>query len=313
MSNTSRPAVAPAMAAPIAPASTLPTDDLRTVMLNRVSWGAILAGAVTALVVQLVLAMIGIGVGLSTVSATATGDNPSGGALSLGAGLWWAFSGIFASAAGGYLAGRLSGRPLASTAGYHGLTAWAVTTLVVMYLLSSAAGALIGGAFNTVGTALGGAGQAIGGAARTAAQAAGPSLPQIGNPLEGIQRQVRDASGGQDPAALRDAAASAVSAAVTGDPAKRAEAEDRAANAVARAQGIPVDQAKQQVQGYTRQYEQAVTQAKDAAQRAAETTRKAAAQGALYAAAALILGALAAFLCGQAGTVDPRDNRRHEV
>ena len=299
MTSTSRPVAAPLTTAPV-----LPADDMRTVLLNRVSWGAILAGAVTALVTQLVLAMIGIGVGLSTVSATATGDNPTAGSLSLGAGLWWAFSGIFASAAGGYLAGRLSGKPLVRTAGYHGLTAWAVTTLVVMYLLSSAAGALIGGAFNTVGTALGGAGQAVGGAARTAAQAAAPSLSQA-NPLDAIQRQVRDASGGQDPAALRDAAAAAVGAAVTGDPAKRAEAEDRAANAVARAQGIPVDQAKQQVQGYEQQYQQAVAQAKEQAQRAAETTRKAAAQGALYAALALILGALAAFLCGQAGTVDP--------
>jgi len=308
MPNTMRPT-----ADTVPTASSYAADDMRTVMLNRVSWGAILAGAVTALVIQLVLAMIGIGFGLSTVSAASLSDNPTAGTLSLGAGLWWAFSGIFASAAGGYLAGRLSGKPLETTAGYHGLTAWAVTTLVVMYLLSSAAGALIGGAFNTVGTALGGAGQVIGGAAQTAARAAAPSLPQLNNPLEALQRQVRDASGGQDPAALRDAAASAVSAAVSGDPAKRAEAEDRAANALARAQNIPVDQAKQQVQGYQQQYQQAVAQAKEQAQRAAEATRKAAAQGALYAALALILGALAAFFCGRAGTVDPVPHRRYDA
>lgn len=289
-----------------------PGEDMRTVLLNRISWGAVLAGAAVALVVQLVLAMIGIGVGLSSVTAVA-GDNPSGSALSLGAGLWWAFSGIFASAVGGYLAGRLSGKPIASTAGYNGLTSWAVTTLVVVYLLTSAVGSLVGGAFSTVGSALGGAGQAVGGAVRTAAQAAGPSLPQIGNPLDAIEGQVRTASGGQDPAALRDAATSAMRAVLSGDPAQKAQAEDRAANAIAKAQGIPVDQAKQQVQTYEQQYQQAVTQAKEQATRAAEVTRKATAQGALYAALALILGAFAAFFCGRGGAVDPVGPGRREI
>ena len=306
MSNTPRPAVAPATA----PAA-LRADDARTVRFERASWGAILAGAVTALVVQMILAMIGVSAGLTSVSAASAGDNPTAGTLSLGAGLWWAFSGIFASAAGGFLAGRLSGTPTGRVAGYHGLTAWAVTTLVVVYLMSSALGSLVGGAFSTVGSALGGAGQAIGGSVRTAAQAAAPSLTQAGNPLEGIQRQVRDASGGQDPAALRDAAASAMGAVLTGDAAKKGEAEDRAANAIARAQNIPVDQAKQQVQTYEQQYQQAAAQAKEQAQQAAETTRKAAAQGALYASLALILGALAAFLCGLSGAAEPIRGERY--
>ena len=82
-------------------AGTVPVaDDLRTVMLHRLSWGAVLAGAASALVVQLVLTLIGIGVGLAAVSAT-TGDNPGVGTLSQGALLWWVFSGLFASAVGG--------------------------------------------------------------------------------------------------------------------------------------------------------------------------------------------------------------------
>lgn len=300
MSNTPRATVAPVIAPPA-----LPAVDARTASLDRVSWGAVLAGAVTALVVQLILAMIGLGAGLTAVSATSTGENPTAGTLSLGAGLWWAFSGIFASAVGGFLAGRLSGRPAVRVAGYHGLTAWAVTTLVVVYLLSSALGSLVGGAFSTVGSALGGAGQAIGGGVRTAAQAAAPSLTRAGNPLEDVQRRVRDASGGQDPAALRDAASSAMSAVLTGDPSRKAEAEDRAANAIARAQNIPVDQAKQQVQNYEQQYQGAVADAREQARRAAEATRRATSQGALYAAFALILGALAAYACGRSGAVEP--------
>jgi hypothetical protein len=40
-----------------------PAEDARTIMLNKVSWGAILAGVVVALVTQLILNLLGIGIG----------------------------------------------------------------------------------------------------------------------------------------------------------------------------------------------------------------------------------------------------------
>src|SRR6202022_203839 len=86
-----------------------PADDIRTIMLNQVSWGAVFAGATIALVMQIVLNMVGVGVGLSTVDVAA-GDTPSAGSLSVGAGIWWVISGIVAAAGGGYIAGRLSGK-----------------------------------------------------------------------------------------------------------------------------------------------------------------------------------------------------------
>src|SRR4051794_16059336 len=93
------------------------------------------------------------------------GDTPSAGSLSVGAGIWWVVSGIVAAAIGGYIAGRLSGKASQSTTAYHGLLAWAVSTLTVVYLLSSAASGLIGGTLSTASSALGGAGKAIGGGA----------------------------------------------------------------------------------------------------------------------------------------------------
>ncbi len=278
--------------------------ESRAADLHQVSWGAILAGAVAALVVQLILNMIGLGVGLATLNPTGN-DTPAASSISLGAGLWWVISGILASLAGGFLAGRLSGRPVAATAGYHGLVAWAVTTLLIVYLLTSAAGGLVGGAFNTISSTLDGAGQAIGGTVQTAAQAAAPSLTKLSDPLSGIETQVRQSSGGQDPAALRDAAASAIRAALTGDQAQKAGAEAKAADALAKAQGIPVDQARTQIQDYQKQYTQALADGKQKAAEAAEATRSAASQGALYAAMALILGAIAAFFGGRLGTVAP--------
>jgi hypothetical protein len=278
--------------------------DTHTVQLNQASWGAIFAGAVTALVTQVIVNLVGVGVGLASVG-TATADNPSAATVSLGAGLWFVASGIVASLAGGLIAGRLSGKPLPGAAGLHGLVSWALTTLVVLYLLTSAASGLVGGTLSTVSGALGGAGNLVGGTIQTAAQAAAPSLSKISNPLDGIERTVREQSAGQDPQAAKDAAVAAVRAVLTGDPAQKEQAKSRAADALAKAQGITPDQAKAQVDDYQKQYEQAVATARQKAEAAAVTAKSAATQGAFYAAIALILGALAAFLGGRLGAPKP--------
>jgi pyruvate/2-oxoglutarate dehydrogenase complex dihydrolipoamide acyltransferase (E2) component len=281
-----------------------PADDVRTIMLNQVSWGAVIAGATIALVVQIILNMVGIGVGLSTIDVAA-GDSPSAGSLSIGAGLWWVISGIVAAGLGGYIAGRLSGKASQSTTAYHGLIAWAVSTLIVVYLLSSAASGLIGGALSTASSALGGAGKAVGGSVQTAVQTAAPSLNDMSDPMATIENKVRSTSGGQDPAALRDAAATAVRAALSGDPAQQAAAADKAADALAKAQNISLDEAKGQVAQYQQQYRDTIAKTKQQAKQAANTTAKTISRGALFGALALLLGALAAFFAGHFSAVTP--------
>jgi hypothetical protein len=89
------------------------------------------------------------------------------------------------------------------------------------------------------------------------------------------------------------------------DQAEQAAASDKAAEALAKAQGIPADQAKAQVLQYQQQYKDTVAKAKEEAKQAADTTAKAVSRGALFGALALVLGALAAFFGGQAGAVTP--------
>jgi hypothetical protein len=274
-----------------------PAEDARTILLNKISWGAVLAGVVVALVTQLLLNMLGLGIGIAAFDP-ASGDNPSASTFSIGAGLWWTLSGIIASLFGGYAAGRLSGRPHEATAGWHGLTAWALTTLVIFYLLSSTVGGVLGGIYNSVSGAIGGLG-------RTAATAAGPVLAQVSDPFAAIERSVREASGGEDPAALRDAAVSAVRATLVGDPAQAQEARERAAQAVARAQNVPIEEARRQVAGYEQQYRQTVEQAKRQAMEAADTAARVVSRGALFGFFALALGAFAAWFGGRKGAVDP--------
>src|SRR6476659_6460053 len=168
-----------------------PAEDQRTILLNEIAWGAVLAGVLVALVTQLLLNMLGLGIGIATLDP-GTGDNPSATSLSIGAGIWWTLSGILASLAGGYAAGRLSGRPKKATAAWHGLTAWALTTLVIFDLLSSTVGGVLGGVYNTVSSAIGGLGRT----ALTTAGAAAPALSQMADPMAAIETSVRDAGGG---------------------------------------------------------------------------------------------------------------------
>jgi hypothetical protein len=283
-----------------------PAEDARTIMINKVSWGAVLAGVVVGLVAQLILNMIGIGIGASTLDPGAgAGTNPSISGFSIGAGIWWTISGILAALAGGYAAGRLGGIPKESTAGWHGLVAWALTTLVVFYLLSSAVGGIVGGAFRTVSNAAGNVASTTGGAVQTAAQAATPSLAAGADPFSSIEQSVRGASGGNDPAALRDAATAALRAAVTGDQTKADEARERAAQAIAKAQNVPVEQARTQVQQYEQQYRETVDTAKRKATEAADVAAKAVSRGALFGSLALLLGALAGWFGGRMGAVEP--------
>lgn len=277
-----------------------PEEDMRTVLLNRVSWGAVLAGAVISLTAHLILNMIGLGIGASTVDVAAA-DNPAASTFSIGAALWWTVSGIVAAFVGGYTAGRLSGKPKTATAGWHGLTTWAVTTLLIFWLLGSALGGVLGGIYSTVSGAVGGLGSAAG----TAVQSAAPALANVTDPFSRIEQSVRSSTGGNDPRALRDAAVAAVRAAVTGDQAQAQEARERAAQAISRAQDIPVEQARAQVQQYEQEYRQTAEQAKQQATQAADAAASTVATGALAAAAALLLGAVGGWFGGRAGAVDP--------
>lgn len=164
---------------------------------------------------------------------------------------------------------------------------------------------MVGGAVSTASSALGGAGKALGGSIQTAVQTAAPSLNNVSDPMAVIESKVRSASGGQDPAALRDAATTAVRAALTGDPAQQAAANEKAAEALAKAQNIPQDEAKNQVSQYQQQYKETVLKTKEQAKRAADTAAKRVSQGALFGALALLLGALTAFFAGRVSAVTP--------
>jgi hypothetical protein len=138
---------------------------------SAISWGAIVGGAVAAVAVSFVLAALGSALGLAAVSPWA-GAGATATAIGVGTAIWIVVIQWLASAFGGYVTGRLRTKWAAmgtdevffrDTA--HGFLAWALSTLVVVGFVASAAG---GGA-NLAATVASGAAQ--GGVQAAAGQA----------------------------------------------------------------------------------------------------------------------------------------------
>ena len=120
-----------------------------TIEGGAVSWGAVIAGAVGAAALSLVLFLLGTGLGLAVVSPWAS-EGISGTTAGVSTIVWVTAVQLLASVLGGYLAGRLRTRWVTvhtdevffrDTA--HGFLAWAVATLLMATLLSSAIGTAI--------------------------------------------------------------------------------------------------------------------------------------------------------------------------
>jgi hypothetical protein len=124
---------------------------------SGVSWGAILAGAFGAAALSFILIILGFGLGLSAVSPW-SGSGASAQAIGVSTIVWLAFTQIAASAAGGFLAGRLRVK-WASLHGdevyfrdtAHGFLAWAVASLATAALLTSAIGGVLSGGAKAAG------------------------------------------------------------------------------------------------------------------------------------------------------------------
>lgn len=284
-------AVAPSYTATADTTAVVP-DDQRTMLRNRVSWGAILAGVAAALTVQLLLNVLGIGIGLSALDVNQTAENPTAGGFSTTAGIWFVVVGIVASLVGGIVAGRLSGTSDDNTARWHGFVSWCVATLLLFYLLTSAIGGIIGGAFNALGSTVSGVSRAA------ASTVSGVAANTDGDALAA---QVRRLVNPNEAQSVQDSVIAYIRASAAGDQAAANAARDRAVNSLAQVANISPDEARTRIQEAEQQYRQTVEQARQQATRAAEAARKGAATAGILGFVALALGAVAAWFGGGIG------------
>ena len=181
------------------------------------------------------------------------------------------------------------------TLAMHGPTTWALTTLVVLYLLSTAVDSIAGGAFRGIASAVGGVDQ-------TVAPTAAPALANS-NPLDAIKNEVQET--GTDPQALAASATDSIKALILSDNGGTPEAKQKAAETLAKARNILIDEAKQQVDQIVTQVRQSIDTAKQTAVEAADTAASVVSTGTLLAFFGLVLGGVAAWSGGRSGVVHP--------
>ncbi|GEM_PF-1290919 len=126
-------------------------EDVRDLHVHKVSWGAILAGVVLAMFSNLILNMLGVGVGAAAFAPAGVETGAAG--YTLGTAIWWAVTALVSAFIGGFVAGRLCGHSWKAIVGWHGVTSWAVAVLLMGVVMTTAAGIMASGPLSDMITA----------------------------------------------------------------------------------------------------------------------------------------------------------------
>jgi hypothetical protein len=281
----------------------------------RMSWGGIIAGAVTALSLWILLYAFGLAVGLTSLNPAHPGSVRGAGIFT---GIWAFLSPLIALFLGGWVAshgGAVRGHTQGAT---QGLVVWGLTTLLGTAMAAMVFSVLVGGAVSVGKTVVSTGGSAIGsgaGGGGGAARALGINADDLLGPInQRLQAEGKPAvTADQLQAAARDAAQTSVREgridrdALVGVIAKdtslsRADAEqlaDRMQGQLQQAEG----QIGQKVTAVAHQVETGALKAGDATGKAFFGVF-----------GALLLGLIAALVGGAAGAPgQPRPPRREPV
>jgi hypothetical protein len=157
----------------------------------KVSWGGIFGGVLVAVGLLLLLAALGVAVG---ISAAQPGETEAS-TLGTGAGIWAGLSLLLALFVGGMVATRIGAISDGATGFFEGALVWVVSILLMVYFAGSGVSMLAGGAFQMVG----GAAQAIAGATQ-GTDVSGGSVDQIIQRLKDPKtaQQIASATGMQE-------------------------------------------------------------------------------------------------------------------
>jgi hypothetical protein len=270
-----------------------PIDEVRAAkMPTRLSWGAIFAGVVIAVAVQLVLGILGTGIGLTMVDPV-EGTTPGAAGFGIGAGIYWLITTIVALGAGGYAAARVAGVHDRFDALIHGLVVWGVTLILTLYLLTSAVGGIIGGAFRTVGAVAGAAGSSVGAVAPKVASVAGVDESDVRSEAAAYLSDAPSDPAQMTPEQAQKEIAKQLPALARGGNEGR-EAEGRIVDIVAAQRNIPRAEAQAQVTRAKQQFVESKDNAVATAKSATDAAAGAAAGTSFVIVLALLIGAVAA-------------------
>lgn len=270
------------------------------------AWGAIFAGAAAGLATHILVMLLLTAIGLGAAEP-ATADNPVA-TFGIGTGIAWTISALLSLFVGGWIAGRCAARVHSVSGAVHGFLVWCVATIAALLLVTSGAGALIGGAARVVGEGISAVGAPLAGVADMAKEAVEQNAASIESMVEEATQnpEVQNAAGGVI-AARREISLALQQLFREGGDLRDPQARNATLEALTTA-GVDQEQANRMVDGWITFMQQARTQLEEAKAAAAETAREAAgkassaiAKGALWGFIGFVLGALAAGFGGRSG------------
>ncbi|MGR3512114.1 MAG: hypothetical protein ACU0GG_05075 [Paracoccaceae bacterium] len=127
--------------------------------VRRVSWGAIIVGAVVAMALMVFFATLGIAIGGAVVDPLQEARPLAG--VGIGSGIYTVVTQIISLAVGGFAAARLAGVPRTIGSVLHGAAVWAATTLFLAWAALLGGSAVFGTAATTVSNMVRGATDAV--------------------------------------------------------------------------------------------------------------------------------------------------------
>nr|WKN35419.1 hypothetical protein K4G66_23885 [Tunicatimonas sp. TK19036] len=158
--------------------------------IKRISWGAVIAGFLLAVVINLTLNLLGLGLGLGSIDPMEQNAVPSG--IGIGSIIWYVISTIISLVGGGWVAAHLAGIPNRWDSILHGLLSWCLFTIFSFYLLTTAVGKIIGVTGSVVGQAFSLVGQGASAVAPEVADLAQQELEQADISFQSITQEAKE-------------------------------------------------------------------------------------------------------------------------
>jgi hypothetical protein len=276
-------------------------------LYRRISWGAIFAGLLVTVVVQLTLTLLGASIGAATINPLQE-QNPAQG-LGIGSVIWILVTGLVSMFAGASVAGRMCGGPRRVDGMLHGLVMWSAATVAMLFLTVTATGALLGGLGSLVGGAMSKSGQGSGGGPMTQLQEkVREAFPQAGELLPTGREQGAQTPGSLTALAKEDAqlAAALAKMEAKGGPSASPSDREEVVNILSTKHGMDQQQAAGMITQWDQQIQQAKTQTEQKARQVGDVAASQISKGALWGFIALVLGGAIAAWGGWAGTASLR-------
>lgn len=151
-------------------------EDFAAPTMARIKWSALLAGATLSVGVWILLHVLGLAAGLTSIDPHSPGSLRAAG---IGTGIWSVVASLLALFAGGALASYMAGPVDRVSGAMHGAVLWALTLVAGVFMIASVAGMAMSGAVR--------AGSAAAGMASSLGERGGG-----GDPLQGMGLSAQD-------------------------------------------------------------------------------------------------------------------------